>query len=118
MSYIIGITNKLSLGITYALLSPTPYMYVYARCVCICYDPCRSTLSPECSQCLFACQVRWKIFLQDRLVPIVVNSRTLLIINNNLLPIEYFGNYFAYREIIGIGQVSIAITSDFQIVTN
>ena len=55
-------------------------------------------------------------FFQDRLVPIVVNSRTLLIINNNLLPIEYFGNYFAYREIVCIGHVGIAITSDFRII--
>ena len=92
------------------------------RCVCICCDPCRiflrSTLPPECSLCLFTCRVRCKFFIHDQLVLIVVNSRTLLIINNNLLPIEYFDNYFAYREIFGIGQVSIAITTDFRIVTN
>ena len=57
-------------------------------------------------------------FIGNRLVPIVVNLRTLLIINNNLLPIKYFGNYFAYRKIFGIGHISIAITSDFRIVTN
>ena len=57
-------------------------------------------------------------FIGNRIVPIVVNLRTLLIINNNLLPIEYFGNYFAYPEIFDIGHFSIAITSDFRIVIN
>ena len=89
------------------------------RCICICYVSCRSTLPLEC----FPVFVRLSsvvqfFFIQDRLVPIVVNSRTLLIINNNLLPIEYFSNYFANQEIFGIRHVNIAITSDFRIVTN
>ena len=84
----------------------------------------RRATSPEGafdSTCAPTCWVWYcfmQIFIGDRLVPIVVNSRILLIINNNSLPIEYFGNYFAYREVFGIGHISIAITSDFRIVTN